>query len=72
MSTETLQLQLNMIQKQLNWLEREIAILRQEIARSTPSTNPPRTFRQLRGVWAGVVVNEEDFQASRLKMPEGL
>lgn len=71
MSVETIQVRLNMIQMQLNWLEREIAALRQEIARETPA-KPPRTFSQLRGVWAGVVINEEDFEASRLKLPEGL
>ena len=71
MSVETIQVRLNMIQMQLIWLEREIASLRQEIARETPA-KPPRTFSQLRGVWAGVVINEEDFEASRLKLPEGL
>lgn len=72
MSTDTLQAQLNMIELQLKSLERQVALLRQEIARSTPAANPPRTFSQLRGVWAGVVINEEDFEASRLKLPEDL
>lgn len=72
MSVETIQVRLNMIQMQLNWLEREIAALRQEIARSAPVANPPRTFADLRGVWADVVFDEQDIQASRLKLPEGL
>lgn len=72
MSTDTLQFQLNMIEMQLKRLERQVALLRQEIARSAPAANPPRTFSQLRGVWADVVINEKDFEASRLKLPEGL
>jgi len=71
-STETLQLQLNMLQMQVNWLERQIALLRQEISRSTPAATPPRTFSQLRGIWADVVFDEQDIEASRLKLPEGL
>jgi hypothetical protein len=61
-----------MIQMQLNWLEREIAALRAEIAQSAPSANPPRTFADLRGLWADVVFDDEDIQASRLKLPQGL
>ncbi|TAH53696.1 MAG: hypothetical protein EYC68_02820 [Chloroflexota bacterium] len=72
MSTDTLQFQLNMIEMQLKRLERQVALLRQEIARSAPTANPPRTFSQLRGVWADVVFDEQDFEASRLKLPEGL
>jgi len=72
MSTDTLQVQLNMIEMQLKWLERQVALLRQEIARSAPAANPSRTFSQLRGVWADVVFDEQDIQASRLKLPEGL
>lgn len=72
MSTDTLQVQLNLIEMQLKQLERRVALLRQEIARSAPAAKPPRTFADLRGVWADVVFDEEDFEASRLKLPEGL
>lgn len=72
MSTDTLQVQLNMIEMQLKWLERQVTLLRQEIARNAPSANPPRTFSQLRGIWADVVFDVQDIQASRLKLPEGL
>lgn len=72
MSIESLQVRLNMIQMQLKWLEREVASLRAELARTAPPSNPLRTFSQLRGVWAGIIINDEDFQAARLKLPEGL
>ena len=66
------QVMLNMIRQQLNWLERELAMLHQTLGQPSPKDLPPPTFESLRGVWAGVTFNEEDFQASRLRLPEGL
>ncbi len=66
------QVRLNLIRQQLNWLERELAMLRQSLDQSSPKETPPPTFESLRGVWAGVIFDEEDFQASRLRLPEGL
>ncbi len=66
------QVRLNLIRQQLNWLERELAMLRQTLDQSLPKDAPPPTFESLRGVWAGVVFDEEDLQASRLRLPEGL
>jgi hypothetical protein len=62
---------LDMIRQQLNWLERELALLHQTLSQPLPN-DPPPTFEALRGVWAGVIFNEEDFQASRLRLSEGL
>lgn len=72
MSVDTLQFRLDMLQLQVRSLEREIESLRREIALAASPVNPPRTFNQLHGVWAGVVINEEDFQASRLGLPDEL
>ncbi len=66
------QLMLTLMRQQLLWLEREILLLQEKIAQAAPPPNPPRTFESLRGIWAGVVFDEEDFQASRLILPEGL
>lgn len=66
------QVMLNMIRQQLSWLEREVAMLHQTLAQPSHKDMPPPTFESLRGIWAGVVFSEEDFQASRLKLPEGL
>ncbi len=66
------QVMLDMIRQQLNWLERELTLLHQTLSQPSPKDLPPLTFEALRGVWAGVIFNEEDFQASRLRLPEGL
>ena len=66
------QVMLDMIRQQLNWLERELAMLHQTLGQLSPKDMPLPTFESLRGVWAGVIFNEEDFQASRLRLPEGL
>jgi len=71
MVTDT-QMMLNRMRQQLLALERELFYLQQRMAQSAPSAKLPRPFSALRGVWAGVVVNEEDFEAARLKMPENL
>ena len=67
-----LQTRLDQLQQQVRWIERELLYLRTQVAQTVPSTDPPRTFESLRGVWQGVVFNDEDFQASRWKLPEGL
>jgi len=71
MVTDT-QMRLNRMRQQLLALERELFYLQRRMAQSAPSAKPPRPFSALRGAWAGVVVNEEDFEAARLKMPENL
>ena len=64
------QVMLNLIRQQLNWLEGEILFLRERIAQAAPASPPTRTFSSLRGIWAGITVNEEDFEAARLKLPD--
>lgn len=71
MLTDT-EMTLNRMRQQLLWLERELFSLQKRIAQSAPSPKPPRPFSALRGVWAGVVVNEEDFEQARLKAPQDL
>lgn len=66
------QIRLDMLHQQLRWIEREILFLRAQVAKSAPSSAPSRPFSELRGVWTGVVFDEQDLLASRLKMPEGL
>ncbi len=70
--TNDTQLTLNMIRYQLRGLEREIARLQEKLALAAPPATPPRSFAALRGIWADVVFDEQDIEASRLKMPEGL
>lgn len=65
------QVMLDMMRQQLNWIEREMFLLRQMLNQPASKETPP-TFESLRGIWAGVVFDEEDFQASRLRLPEGL
>ena len=62
---------LDMLRLQLNWIEREMFLLRQMLNQPVPKETPP-TFESLRGIWEGVVFSEEDLQASRLRLPEGL
>jgi hypothetical protein len=70
--SKDVQVMLNMIRQQLNWLERELAMLHQALGQpSSPESSPP-TFESLGGVWAGVSFSDEDLQASRLRMPQGL
>ena len=64
------QVMLDMLRQQLNWLEREILFLREKMAQSMPPSVPPRIFSSLRGIWAGITVDEEDFEAARLKLPD--
>lgn len=66
------QVWLDVVRLQLNWLEREIAILRQAIGQPQSSAALPRTFQSLRGIWAGVVVSDQDFKASRITLPDNL
>ena len=70
--TLDVQSRLQLLQMQVNLIEREIMLLREQVARSQPPANLPRTFASLRGIWADVVVNEEDIQAARLKLPDDL
>lgn len=72
MSSDALQFQLDRIQAQLEWLEREITFLRQEIANSKPDVLSAYTFAGLHGLWEEVVVDEEDFQLSRVRLPESI
>jgi hypothetical protein len=62
---------LDILRQQLNWIEREILLLRKTLEQLPPQ-EPPPTFESLRGVWAGVVFDAEDLQASRLTLPEDL
>ncbi|MCC7163816.1 MAG: hypothetical protein IT331_15075 [Anaerolineae bacterium] len=71
MLTDT-EITLNRMRQQLLWLERELFALQKRITQSTPLPKTPRPFSALRGVWADVVVNEEDFEAARLKAPKDL
>ncbi len=71
MVTDT-QLILNQMRQQLLALERQLFYLQMHMAQSNPPVTPPRPFSALRGVWEGVIVNEEDFEQARLKMPENL
>lgn len=71
MVTDT-QVLLQMMRQQVRSLEREIIYLQAKMAQSAPPATPPRPFSALRGIWADVVFDEQDIQASRLKMPEDL
>ncbi len=71
MVTDT-QITLNRMRQQLLWLERELFQLQRRMAHTAPLAKTPRPFSALRGAWAGVVVNDEDFQAARLKLPDDL
>jgi len=66
------QMQLDLLQQQVKRIEREILNIRAQVAKVTPSANPPRPFESLRGIWEGVVFNEDDLQVSRWTLPEGL
>jgi len=74
LATQTLdaQLRLDLMLMQLRRLEQEILMLRKALPQTQTSAAPPRTFASLYGVWAGVVIDEEDFQAARLTLPEDL
>ena len=63
---------LDMMRLQLNWLERQMVALQQMIHQGEKPAAAQRTFRSLRGAWAGVVVSEEDFEAARITLPEDL
>ena len=67
-----LQTRLDQLQQQVKWIERELRYLRMQVAQTAPSTDSPRTFEALQGIWEGVAFNDEDFQASRWQLPEGL
>ena len=67
------QAQLELMRLQLQWLERELAMLQQTLHATAPGAPySPRTFKSLRGVWAGVIVSDEDFRAARLTLPDNL
>lgn len=66
------QVLLDMMRLQLNWLEREMTTLRQVIHREEKPSISRRTFKSLRGVWAGIVVSDRDFEAARITLPEDL
>jgi hypothetical protein len=67
-----LQIRLDQLQQQMKWMERELLYLRTQIAQAAPTSDLPDTFESLRGVWQGVVINDEDIQVSRWQLPEGL
>ena len=67
-----LRLRLEMIQMQLTRLEREMVLLRQALGGSDVPSTAQRSFESLRGIWSGVVFDEQDIRASRLQLPEGL
>jgi len=66
------QVLLDMVRLQLNWLEREMATLQQVIRHEEKPPVPRRTFKSLRGAWAGIVVSERDFETARITLPEDL
>lgn len=66
------QVMFDVIRQQLHWLERELFMLREALKESPVQVKSLRTFESLRGIWAGVVFDDEDFQASRLKLPVDL
>jgi hypothetical protein len=70
--TLDVQVLLDMVRLQLNWLEREMATLRQVIGQEEKPSAPRRTFKSLRGVWAGIVVSDQDFEAACITLPEDL
>ena len=72
MSTDTLAARLDLMQMQVRWLEQEIELLRKQIARDAPPAKPARTFAELEGLWEGIVINQEDFEEARLKMPNDI
>ena len=67
-----LQTQLQLLQMQVDLIQREINLLREQVAQSQPPSNPPRTFASLRGIWADVVIIDDDIRASRLELPKDL
>lgn len=60
---------LDMMRLQLNWLERQMAALQQVLHQGEKPATSQRTFKSLRGAWAGVVVSEEDLEAARITLP---
>lgn len=67
-----LQTRLDQLQQQVKWIERELLYLRRQVAKTAPAADSPRSFEALRGIWEGVAFDEEDLQASRWQLPEGL
>ena len=63
---------LDMMRLQLNYLEREMLTLQRTMPASDTLPTARPTFAALRGAWAGVIVTEQDLQAARLALPEGL
>jgi len=63
---------LDMVRLQLNWLEREMAAMQQLIREEGKSPSSQRTFKELRGVWDGIEVSDQDFEAARITLPEDL
>jgi hypothetical protein len=65
------ELTLDMMRVQLYWLEREMTTLRRLIEQIEAS-HTIEPFERLAGVWQGNVFSEDDFDASRLMIPEDL
>ncbi len=63
---------MDMVRLQLNWLEREMTALQQVLNADTSQLAPQRSFKSLRGAWAGIVVSEDDFRAACFTLPEDL
>lgn len=67
------ELTLDMLRVQLLRLEHEISTL-QRIVEQMQESQPkvPGSFESLAGAWKGVIVNDEDFEAARLTVPEDI
>lgn len=69
------ELTLDTLRVQLLQLEHEMFALRRlvdQIQEAQPQPQPQRSFESLAGAWKGVVVNGEDFEAARIKVPEDI
>lgn len=69
------ELTLDMLRVQLLQLEHEMFALRRlvdQIQEAQPQPQPRRSFESLAGAWKGVIVNDEDFEAARLTVPEDI
>lgn len=64
------QLIVNQMRRQLLALERQLFYLHKRTSHSEPPGTAPQSFSALRGMWSGVIVNDQDFAAARLKMPQ--
>jgi hypothetical protein len=60
------------IQTQLTRLQREVTILGQQVPAPRKSAQIADSLSELRGVWAESVIDEEDFELAKLRVPEDL